>query len=427
MKISVIAQSLSKHLDILPLLKELADFGYQILIFSKNYHPYIIQHVNIYYFYLDKYNNKYSQNTVILDLDNSFELKPAIKKVDLKYYKDKILGTQEFINFIKPLLPDNTYETNYTIKSNYEKLPYKICWVVDHPNIYKDPLDNPSYRILVHNQNLEFQKVFKQADVIDSLTNDIFNYDICIFVRFGKEEYELIKKLKEQNKTVIFLHDENLYNYPYLEETWKLVDKIACTSKRLADKIINKDKIFLNNKNFDLVQKNYFHSYNRNDPIIGWCGLSGSQLIRSAIKPLMERNNLKFEVISDLHELRKDLTTYNWNKETYIDYLNSFDIFVAPQDHINFYAKSHIKITIPAFLGIPILASPLDSYQDLIEHGETGFYCYTFEDWENYSVLLKDKELRKQMGLKLRNKFNILYGMNQSTLNWINLIKGLIK
>jgi hypothetical protein len=48
-------------------------------------------------------------------------------------------------------------------------------------------------------------------------------------------------------------------------------------------------------------------------------------------------------------------------------------------------------------LGLPVLASPLASYQEVIFSGCNGFICETLEDWGEGLHRLKNSEFRKMV------------------------------
>lgn len=409
--------------------QKLKEFGYQIIFFLPDYITFNYNFKNLIFLPIENFEEtlKYFTNHILITDDKIFQKNYQQKFSQVIYYQNE--NFEQLLNYLNPLFPKNVNIISPITKNFKIKNLYKVSWYVTKNELYADPTENPSYRILVHNQNEYFKEAGIHSRIYSEVSEEFFTSDFVIFVRFGKEELELIKHLQERGVNVIFLHDENLWGFEYLHETWEEVDAIACTSKKLIEatksRINRKDHFFLNDRNCDDLTKTYYHSYHRENPVVGWCGLSGARLIRGVIKPLMERNSLQLEILSDKHELRKDLTTIIWDKNTYISHINQFDIFVAPQDHVQMFAKSHVKISIPAILGIPIVASPLDSYTKIIEHGKSGFFCETIEDWERYCIMLKDKDLRMEIGLNGRKNFLSYYGNHKATENWIQLFKDL--
>lgn len=82
-----------------------------------------------------------------------------------------------------------------------------------------------------------------------------------------------------------------------------------------------------------------------------------------------------------------------------------FDIAIAPLARTPFCdAKSHIRALEMMALGIPVVASDVPAYRDLVIDGVTGFLCRTPRDWrERLAELINDADLRDQMGAKGRD------------------------
>ena len=62
--------------------------------------------------------------------------------------------------------------------------------------------------------------------------------------------------------------------------------------------------------------------------------------------------------------------------------------------------------------GIPVVASPIGVNKDIIDHGINGFLVETDEEWYAAIVkLMKDKDLRQQMGNSGRKKVEKQYSL----------------
>lgn len=63
-------------------------------------------------------------------------------------------------------------------------------------------------------------------------------------------------------------------------------------------------------------------------------------------------------------------------------------------------------------LAIPAVASPVGVNNKIIDHGCNGFLCATKAEWlDALETLLQDKNLRKSMGNKGRQKINADYSL----------------
>jgi glycosyltransferase involved in cell wall biosynthesis len=82
-----------------------------------------------------------------------------------------------------------------------------------------------------------------------------------------------------------------------------------------------------------------------------------------------------------------------------------FDIGVAPLVDNEFNrSKSPLKAMEYGARGIPVVASNVEPYAKYIEHGVDGFLVKSEHEWGKYIGMLRDPELRAQMGAAARKK-----------------------
>jgi len=105
--------------------------------------------------------------------------------------------------------------------------------------------------------------------------------------------------------------------------------------------------------------------------------MGGNALLpETVIKPIVESLGMEYIEISNRNE-----ATIKWDRKRWATDMLIGDISVCPQDHWSFPAKSNVKVTSSIALGLPVLASPLRSYEEIIDHGYSGYICHTLEDW----------------------------------------------
>jgi len=166
--------------------------------------------------------------------------------------------------------------------------------------------------------------------------------------------------------------------------------------------------------------------------VIGWTGshstlkyLDGSTAILSQIEETFP--NVQFMVIADR---RPDLRLNNllfipWRSESEIQDLMSIDIGIMPlpndkwaQGKCGFKALQYMALKIPA------IASPVGVNNQIIDDGINGFLCSTPEEWSSaITKLIKDKELRQQMGERGRNKVIDHYSVESNSFLFLKLFE----
>lgn len=64
--------------------------------------------------------------------------------------------------------------------------------------------------------------------------------------------------------------------------------------------------------------------------------------------------------------------------------------------------KSENRLTMKMALGLPVVASPVPAYLDIVEQGVNGFIATTPADWHRCLAELRDPALRRSMGMRAR-------------------------
>jgi tetratricopeptide (TPR) repeat protein len=105
----------------------------------------------------------------------------------------------------------------------------KICWISQNNE------EAAQTRIRVKNVNKWLDSHGVKSDIKESYSPD---YDIYIVGKsFSENDFNEIKKLKENGKIVYCDLCEELSQFPWVNEILKLVDKVICCSYRLEEKV----------------------------------------------------------------------------------------------------------------------------------------------------------------------------------------------
>lgn len=195
------------------------------------------------------------------------------------------------------------------------------------------------------------------------------------------------------------------------EQVLRLADLVTTTTKPLA-KILSKF-----NENV-VVIPNYVpgqlltakRTYNVESPklIVGWTGSLSHMADLRSIDGVLQRYSYEFPDV-DLHAVglnfgqllgMPNVRHTDWDMNIWQYYVNlDFDIGLAPLRHTKFNrSKSGIKAIEHMALGIPIIATDIEPYRDIVQHGVTGFLCKEKRHWLTaLRRLTTDEELRRKM------------------------------
>jgi hypothetical protein len=102
-----------------------------------------------------------------------------------------------------------------------------------------------------------------------------------------------------------------------------------------------------------------------------------------------------------------------WTEDGVYDGLMAADIGIIPIDtsdttaHIGaslpaWKIKSENRLTLKMAVGLPVIATPIPSYESVIEHGVNGFFATSRADWTHCFRQLRDPRLRAEMGARAR-------------------------
>ena len=92
--------------------------------------------------------------------------------------------------------------------------------------------------------------------------------------------------------------------------------------------------------------------------------------------------------------------------------INTSDDHCGPSGIPSWKVKSENRLTLKMAMGLPVIATPIPSYEDIIEHGKNGFLARSRRDWLYCLERLRDEDLRREMGSKARESALGRYSMD---------------
>jgi GT2 family glycosyltransferase len=233
-----------------------------------------------------------------------------------------------------------------------------------------------------------------------------------------------MKHLKLANIKIVFDHCEALFGYKHEDECMREAHLITCCSTKLEEMTneqgythtaVIKDPSELKTPKNPLV---YDDRYEK--PKAVYLGMGGNSfLVTEYLKDTIESAGYDLIVISEW-----DDATVKWDEETWADEMTKCDVALCPQRVDIQPAKSNVKLTAAMPLGLPVLASPIQSYKEIIEHGENGFICETKDQWHEALVKLKDPKTREKIG-KAGQEAIKAYALPEITSVWVDTLTKL--
>jgi len=166
----------------------------------------------------------------------------------------------------------------------------------------------------------------------------------------------------------------------------------------LKTKIIGKPVIYIP----DMVEVSYdLKEHKKSTRMkVFWYGFGGNyKLIEPYIQEILKLDFVDFVWMSDHPK-----ATYGWDITHWEKCLADADVGICPYQDATRYPsivdfKGGHKVTSFMAKGIPVIASPLGEYKNVIRHGESGFIAQTLEQWRTCFDQLQDPSLRNAIGM----------------------------
>ena len=137
---------------------------------------------------------------------------------------------------------------------------------------------------------------------------------------------------------------------------------------------------------FDLTHfAGYKEHHSSRVPVAIWCGVAVKAAELEPILPRLEKRGIPLVIVSDARPaLSTSFEFVRWRHASApLDLLRG-DFCVAPRTVDTPYNRGHSFFRIGIFMaqGVPVLAGPVPSYEELIRDGENGRLCATGDAWD---------------------------------------------
>ncbi|MCK5707916.1 MAG: glycosyltransferase family 4 protein [Candidatus Aureabacteria bacterium] len=239
-------------------------------------------------------------------------------------------------------------------------------------------------------------------------------FNILIIVKdFAHIDYQKIIDLKKKNKLLIYRITDSKSEM-YQDGNNELKQQIALMDGVIVPNPLTQKDIESVNTNIRLIEAPMItYKYKKNyesDGVVKilWEGykenLESMKRVHSILEKLNKNLSCKFNLIyhSDISSKDEGLIKYiKWELSNWENMLISSDIAVVIKPIEDKYQqrKPSTKINTYRLAGLPVVCTPSEADKMVIEHGKTGFFAYTDDDWYEYlKKLIENAALRKEIG-----------------------------
>jgi glycosyltransferase involved in cell wall biosynthesis len=297
-------------------------------------------------------------------------------------------------------------------------------------------------------QKYGFDANYIKADLFDSVfnTKDI---DILISQRIAFSEKPKVKRivydvdddLGDKERNLLSRSDRKNYLYTIRNST-----AITVSTNYLKNKIeqYTDRPVFINPNLMDLNLFDKLPVMPNKPPIFGFVGgrshYNDWKIAESFIMDIMNDNKewhfylVGFvpDYFKNAARLFKDrVVTFDYfvPYPMYIKILRQIDVRLSPLEDVTFnYSKSAIAALEMMACGNVSIAQNINVYREVISHKENGFLCDTEQDWYNtISAVLKDRLLRRRIGLNGKLYIQNNYNVENKIFDWINSYQTIMR
>jgi len=296
-----------------------------------------------------------------------------------------------------------------------------VAWLI--PDL---DLKSPSIRVRRYNVHQKLVSMgitsFVRSDYYNTslfqLIGELMPYNVIIFTQIAQMDSVLMSMMKNLGKKVIFDHCEALFRIGFEDALMRTAQHIVCCSTCLAEltneagypnTIVLKDPI---------EDRTVDHKYECTGRRLraGYLGMGGNMHLLDPLRESIEKADYDLITITEWEN-----STIRWTPDNWHNDFATCDVALCPQA---FPAKSNIKVTTALALGLPVLASPIKAYQEVIKQGINGYLCQVPEEWEGALMALKDEGKRWSVGEEAKESVQD-YTLDSIANQWLEMFKSL--
>ncbi len=223
----------------------------------------------------------------------------------------------------------------------------------------------------------------------------------------------LANKLREQGKNVFIVpnklckRDVEVADAIIKHETCNMKQKEGDVKQETRNKIQDTNKSQISNPKFQIIKIGYFSGTLSHNKDFG--------TITDVLVQILEKHkNVELFLVgpldtdSKLNKFISRIKQFTYvPREKHFENVASVDINIAPLEIGNPFceSKSELKFFEAGIVSVPSVCAATDPYKKAIEDGVDGFVANGTEEWVGkLDLLINDRELRKRMGEKAREK-----------------------
>jgi len=318
---------------------------------------------------------------------------------------------------------------------------FRIAWLFPHADLSRDP-SNRLRRFQLH-QYFETlpeieSEIFTLYEKEPLLKDKLLAFDIIVLFNVSEFDKHLCIYLKNKGKIVIFDHCENIFGLGAEDHIMEAVSAITCCSTVLAENTegylrrihINKGLFVIRDPIDDDIERTLIRSKRSPDKNSHKALIMGMGANVRYVLPLLERacsqTGYKIKILTETGFDFPNHEVVVWSPYSWVISAMNCDLALCCHDKDSFAAKGNVKVTNPMAMGLPVIATSIESYKEAIHDGYNGKIVESPELWTKCLDELKDPQYRAIMGLRARQSVLSRYSTESIGLDYLSMINALM-
>lgn len=320
--------------------------------------------------------------------------------------------------------------------------PFKIAWLFPENVLEKNPSDRlRRFQISHFIDTVAYSSsmnLFHYAQQGPDLKERLEDTDVIVLLNIGEIDLDICRYFRAKGKIVLFDHCERIFGLASEDLIMQEVSAITCCSTALAkttDGYLKSrgidQKIFVIRDPVDdgiFLPRDTLNPTKENTALIMGMG-SNVQYVLPTLEEACRTAGYRIKIISEADYCFPGHESHVWvnnpsSPDFWIGHTNDCSVALCCHDEYRFPDKGNVKATMPMALGLPVIASPVESYKEAIHSGINGFIVEN-NDWVTPLEALKDREIAYIMGLKAQYTAKTLYSTEKISLDYIAMIQEL--
>ena len=239
-------------------------------------------------------------------------------------------------------------------------------------------------------------------------------------------DVSLMKALRRAGKKVVLDLNEAILDNQSVRDAVAEADVTVCCSSKLAEmaKPLARSVAVIPDAVEEVLPKGKSHEYireYRSKPVALYMGMGGNSfLVTDHLRSTIEGAGYELRVCTEW-----DNAHVKWTLDGWKDVMTGADVVLCPQRVDVQPAKSNVKVTQAMALGLPVIASRLQAYTEVITDGVNGFLCTGLSEWGDALKKLLDPYKRIQVGMNAAASIEP-YTKESIAEEWLQLTSGLL-